>query len=89
MGMKRVVCGAVVLMLGLMLWTVGQRVHGESANMILNGDFAVDSDGDGMADHWQFSGDANVKVTWTARCGGGWRLFPEDHVHAIRGEVAE
>ncbi len=74
MGMKRVVCGAVVLMLGLMLWTVGQRVHGESANMILNGDFAVDSDGDGMADHWQFSGDANVKVTWTRDVGadGGY-----------------
>jgi hypothetical protein len=32
--------------------------------MIRNGDFALDSDGDGMADHWQFSGDANVKVTW-------------------------
>jgi hypothetical protein len=37
--------------------------------MIPNGDFAVDSDGDGMADHWQFSGDANVKVTWSRAAG--------------------
>ncbi len=62
------------LTLVLMLWTVGRCAQGESANMMLNGDFAVDSDGDGMADHWQFSGDANVKVTWARDAGahGGY-----------------
>jgi len=34
-------------------------------NLIANGDFAADSDGDGMADYWHFSGDEGVKVTWS------------------------
>jgi len=44
------------------------------ANILLNGNFAVDSDNDGMADNWAFSGDANVKVTWARDAGahGGY-----------------
>ncbi len=33
-------------------------------NIIPNGDFEKDSNGDGMADHWRFSGDKGVSVTW-------------------------
>ncbi|MBN1126908.1 MAG: carbohydrate binding domain-containing protein, partial [Sedimentisphaerales bacterium] len=34
----------------------------QADNMILNGGFEVDSDGDSMADHWQFFGDNNVSA---------------------------
>jgi len=33
-------------------------------SMIRNGGFEQDTDGDGMADHWQFAGDKEVTVTW-------------------------
>ena len=33
-------------------------------NIIPNGDFEMDADGDGMADHWRFAGDKGVSVTW-------------------------
>jgi len=36
----------------------------EAANLIPNGGFEVDTDGDGMADGWRFSGNESVKVTW-------------------------
>ena len=64
MVMKSILPGVAALTLALLLWTTGKCAQGEGANMIPNGDLAIDSDGDGMADHWQFSGDANVKVTW-------------------------
>ena len=32
-------------------------------NMIRNGDFSVDADGNGIADHWQFAGDNGVSAT--------------------------
>lgn len=34
------------------------------AEMIRNGSFEEDTDGNGMADHWQFAGDKDVVVTW-------------------------
>ncbi|MBN1126851.1 MAG: hypothetical protein JXA82_17730, partial [Sedimentisphaerales bacterium] len=34
----------------------------QADKMILNGGFEVDSDGDGMADHWRFLGDNNVSA---------------------------
>ena len=37
--------------------------------MIKNGRFEVDTDGNGMADHWQFSGDAGVTVIWAREEG--------------------
>ncbi|MFB3880900.1 MAG: hypothetical protein ACE149_06535 [Armatimonadota bacterium] len=38
----------------------------DQPDLIVNGDFASDSDGDGMADGWQFSGDRrNLDVTWS------------------------
>jgi len=36
----------------------------QTQNMVNNGGFEEDADGDGMADHWQFSGDKGVTVTW-------------------------
>jgi len=33
-------------------------------NLVQNGGFEVDTDGDGMADHWQFAGDQGVTATW-------------------------
>jgi hypothetical protein len=36
------------------------------ANLLKNGDFAVDSDGNGLADEWAFSGNA-VAVTATEK----------------------
>ncbi|MGD0110407.1 MAG: carbohydrate binding domain-containing protein [Armatimonadota bacterium] len=49
-------------------------LHAAEPNLVLNGNFAVDSDNDGMADNWAFSGDANVKVTWARDAGahGGY-----------------
>jgi len=37
----------------------------EAANLIPNGGFEADADGDGMADGWRFSGDESVTVTWS------------------------
>ncbi len=34
-------------------------------NMLKNGDFEIDSNNDGMADHWQFSGDKGVIANWS------------------------
>jgi len=34
------------------------------AEMIKNGSFEEDADGNGMADHWQFAGDKDIVVTW-------------------------
>lgn len=36
----------------------------QTQNMVINGGFEQDTDGDGMADHWQFAGDKGVTVTW-------------------------
>ena len=36
----------------------------QTPNMVINGGFEQDTDGDGMADHWQFAGDKGVTVTW-------------------------
>ena len=36
----------------------------QKENMIPNGAFEEDTDGDGMANYWQFSGDEGVIVTW-------------------------
>jgi len=40
-------------------------------NLVRNGDFALDSNHDGMADDWAFSGDQTVKVTWALDRGVG------------------
>jgi hypothetical protein len=38
-------------------------------NLVRNGDFEEDGDGDGMADDWQFAGDQGVTVTWARDSG--------------------
>ncbi len=42
---------------------------GQGTDMIRNGDFEQDSDGDGMADFWQFAGDNGVIVNWACDAG--------------------
>jgi hypothetical protein len=58
----------------LVLCLVISPLRADEANLLPNGDFAADSDGDGMADHWAFSGDEHVKVTWARDAGahGGY-----------------
>lgn len=43
-------------------------------NLIRNGGFEADTDGDGMADAWGFSGDETVAATWAREtvAEGGW-----------------
>ena len=48
---------------------VCQGSGAQEGNMIKNGSFEADTDGNGMADYWQFSGDKGANVTW-ARDGG-------------------
>ncbi len=36
----------------------------QNENMVKNGGFEEDTNGDGMAEPWQFSGDSGVTVTW-------------------------
>jgi hypothetical protein len=43
---------------------IHQDSGAQEANMVKNGSFEVDTDGNGMADHWRFSGDRGVTVTW-------------------------
>jgi hypothetical protein len=38
-------------------------------NMVINGGFEQDTDGDGMADNWYFSGDGGVTATWARDIG--------------------
>ena len=38
-------------------------------NLVVNGGFETDDDGDGMADGWRFSGDAGVRVEWSREAG--------------------
>ncbi len=42
---------------------------GQGMDMIRNGDFELDTNGDGMADSWQFSGDKGVIVNWARDAG--------------------
>ena len=37
----------------------------QGEDMIRNGDFELDTDGNGMADDWQFSGDSGVTAIWS------------------------
>jgi len=36
----------------------------QTQNMVINGGFEQDADGDGMADNWQFAGDKGVTAAW-------------------------
>jgi hypothetical protein len=50
---------------GMIVVTTALSVcQGQPADMIRNGSFEQDTDGDGMADSWQFSGDKSVVVQW-------------------------
>ena len=52
-----------------MLWGIGALVAQEPPNLVANGNFEADADGDGMADDWQFSGHELVKVEWSREEG--------------------
>jgi len=45
------------------------RGGGQEANIVRNGGFEEDADGDGMADAWQYAGDKGVTVTWARDAG--------------------
>jgi len=87
--------GVTVVLLALCLLVSPTRAN--EANLLPNGDFAADSDGNGMADHWAFSGDANVKVTWAREAGphGGhaqkltctWLVGTGPATHAMLAQV--
>jgi hypothetical protein len=47
----------------VLLWSCLARA-GQDVNLVQNGSFERDTDGDGMADAWQFSGDSGVAVVW-------------------------
>jgi hypothetical protein len=53
----------------LILLTAFCVCRGQPADMVRNGDFELDTDGDGMADAWQFSGDRGILVTWARDAG--------------------
>ncbi|MGQ9610457.1 MAG: carbohydrate binding domain-containing protein [bacterium] len=48
---------------------LSQNIVFDEEDMIKNGSFEIDSDGDGMADLWQFSGDNGVHVSWQRDIG--------------------
>ncbi|MEK7399242.1 MAG: carbohydrate binding domain-containing protein [Candidatus Poribacteria bacterium] len=41
------------------------NISAQEINMLKNGNFEVDSNGDGMADYWQYAGDNGVVATWS------------------------
>jgi hypothetical protein len=55
----------ISVLAGLLAFIViHQDTNAQRGNIVPNGDFEEDRDGDGMADHWRFSGDKGVAVTW-------------------------
>lgn len=81
------------LVLGVGLWLfVAASSQELTKNLIPNGGFETDTDGDGMADGWRFSGDRGVTVTWSRdegpegqysqklHCTAFERLSPASHV---------
>ncbi len=56
--------------MGIVIITIlSQNIISDEEGMIKNGGFEIDSDGDGMADHWQFSGDSGVHAFWERDMG--------------------
>ncbi len=55
--------------IALIVMTVFSLCPGQGTDMIRNGDFELDTNGDGMADSWQFSGDKGVIVNWARDAG--------------------
>ncbi|MCU0917929.1 MAG: carbohydrate binding domain-containing protein [Planctomycetes bacterium] len=53
-----------MVVVALILAAVVSRCPAQERDMVRNGDFEQDSDGNGMADSWQFSGDQGVVVSW-------------------------
>jgi hypothetical protein len=53
----------------LIAMTAFSPCSGRGMDVIRNGDFELDTNGDGMADAWQFSGDKGVIVNWACDAG--------------------
>ena len=53
-----------LLLAALVLIMASSTVAAEKQNIVKNGGFEEDTDGDGMADYWQFAGDKGVTVSW-------------------------
>ena len=58
--MRRYLATVLAGCLGVCVMSASYGLDG----MVRNGSFEVDSDGDGMADDWQFAGDEGVTATW-------------------------
>jgi len=56
--MKRLFLTALMIVMSLSINAVGDD------SMVINGGFEEDTDGNGMADYWQFVGDGGVIVNW-------------------------
>jgi hypothetical protein len=56
--MRKLLLTALIISMASSIGTVGK------GSMVLNGGFEEDMDGNGMADHWYFSGDQGVTVIW-------------------------
>jgi hypothetical protein len=55
---------SLFLIVSMLTLSVSMNAAGND-NMVINGGFEQDTDGDGMADNWYFSGDGGVTATWT------------------------
>jgi hypothetical protein len=57
----------ILLLAGVMVF--GGAASAQVDDMLRNGGFEDDADGDGMADDWQFAGDEGAKATWSRDAG--------------------
>ncbi|MHC4561060.1 MAG: carbohydrate binding domain-containing protein [Planctomycetota bacterium] len=53
----------------LILNLVSSVAVAQETNIVRNGNFEKDTDGDGMSDQWQFAGDQGVTATWMRDVG--------------------
>ena len=56
--MKNLLVAALVLIMASL------TIAAQKENIVKNGGFEQDIDGNGMADYWQFAGDKGVTVSW-------------------------
>jgi len=55
----------ISFLVSLLFITISYNTDAEENNMLKNGSFEIDTDGDGIADYWQFAGDNGVTATWS------------------------
>ena len=60
---------SILPVLCILLPLAATRAQEGDESLINNGGLEADTDGDGMADDWQFSGDSGVTVKWSREPG--------------------